>query len=81
MALKRKTTHKEFKDPALNMAVRIPSPPPLLDELKRRLDDPRASMEDIGKVVQTDAGLTASLYRILAKPVYGLRRPPETVHL
>ena len=79
MALKRKTTHKEFKDPALNMAVRIPSPPPLLDELKRRLDDPRASMEDIGKVVQTDAGLTASLYRILAKPVYGLRRPPETV--
>lgn len=71
--------HQEFTDPALNMAVRIPSPPPLLDELEKLLGDPKAGMEDIGHVVQTDAGLTASLYRILAKPAYGLRRPPETV--
>ncbi|NTV96781.1 MAG: HDOD domain-containing protein [Thiobacillus sp.] len=70
--------HQEFRDPALKMAVRIPSPPPLLDELNRLLDDPNAGMEDIAKVVQTDAGLTASLFRTLAKPVYGLRRPPET---
>jgi len=85
MALKKKTaatpaaTHQEFRDPALKMAVRIPSPPPLLDELNQLLDDPNAGMEDIGKVIQTDAGLTASLYRTLTKPVYGLRRPPETV--
>lgn len=79
MALTKQAKHQEFKDPALKMAVRIPSPPPLLEELNRLLDDPNASMEDIGKVVQTDAGLTASLYRILAKPVYGLRRPPGTV--
>lgn len=71
--------YQEFRDPALKMAVRIPSPPPLLDELNRLLDDPNAGMEDIAKVVQTDAGLTASLYRTLAKPVYGLRRPPGTV--
>lgn len=70
---------QEFTDPALKMAVRIPSPPPLLDELNRLLDAPSAGMDDIGKVVQTDAGLTASLYRTLAKPMYGLRRPPETV--
>lgn len=72
-------SHQEFRDPALSMAVRIPSPPPLLDELGRLLDDPNASMEEIAQVIQTDAGVTASLYRILAKPVYGLRRPPETV--
>jgi HD-like signal output (HDOD) protein len=72
-------THQEFTDPALKMAVRIPSPPPLLDELNRLLDDPNAGMEDIGAVVQTDAGLTAGLFRTLAKPMYGLRRPPETV--
>jgi HD-like signal output (HDOD) protein len=72
-------THKEFRDPALSMAVRIPSPPPLLDELNRMLDDPMATMEDIAQVIQTDAGLTAGLFRTLAKPVYGLRRPPETV--
>jgi HD-like signal output (HDOD) protein len=71
--------HKEFTDPALPMAVRIPSPPPLLGELDRLLNDPASRMEDISQVVQTDAGLTASLYRTLAKPVYGLRRPPETV--
>jgi HD-like signal output (HDOD) protein len=70
---------KIFSDPALKMAVSIPSPPPLLDELMRLLDAPDASMEAIGQVIQTDAGLTASLFRMLAKPVYGLRRPPETV--
>ena len=87
MALKKPTSKAEapaapyqlFSDPALNMSVRIPPPPPLLDELTRLLDDPNASMEDIGRIVQTDAGLTASLYRTLAKPAYGLRRPPETV--
>lgn len=85
MALKKQTPaapaakHQEFTDPALKMAVRIPSPPPLLDELHRLLGDPNSGMEDIGHVVQTDAGLTASLYRTLAKPSYGLRRPPETV--
>ena len=72
-------THQEFTDPALKMAVRIPSPPPLLDEINRLLDDPNARMEEFGQVVQTDAGLTASLYRTLAKPMYGVRRPPETV--
>jgi len=71
--------HKEFSDPALKMAVRIPSPPPLLDELTRLLDSPNASMDAISQVIQTDAGLTASLFRMLAKPIYGLRRPPETV--
>lgn len=71
--------HKEFTDPALKMAVRIPSPPPLLDELNRLLDDPGSGMDGIGQVVQTDAGLTASLFRTLATPLYGLRRPPESV--
>jgi len=36
-------------------------------------------MDSISQVIQTDAGLTASLFRMLAKPIYGLRRPPETV--
>ena len=86
MALKKQVAaaakvaaHQEFTDPALKMAVRIPSPPPLLDQLMRLLEMPNASMEDISQVIQTDAGLTASLYRMLAKPIYGLRRPPETV--
>ncbi len=72
-------THKEFTDPALRMAVRIPSPPPVLDRLMRLLDSPDSGMEQISQVIQTDAGLTASLFRMLAKPIYGLRRPPETV--
>ncbi|MEW5769441.1 MAG: HDOD domain-containing protein [Pseudomonadota bacterium] len=71
--------HQEFTDPALSMAVRIPSPPPLLDELHRLLDDPNSEMDDIAKVVQSDAGLTAMLFRTLSKPSYGLRKPPDTV--
>ncbi len=79
MASTQATTSQTFTDPALKMAIRVPSPPPLLEALDRILADPMASMEDIGKVVQTDAGLTASLFRTLSRPVYGLRRPPETV--
>ncbi len=71
--------NKEFSDPALKMAVSIPSPPPLLEDLMRLLDSPNAGLEEISQVIQTDAGLTASLYCTLAKPIYGLRRPPETV--
>ncbi|MCP5277257.1 MAG: HDOD domain-containing protein [Thiobacillus sp.] len=73
-------TYQEFTDPALPMAVRIPSPPPLLDELHALLEDPRSEMEDIARVVQSDAGLTSRLYRTLSKPCYGLRKPPETVN-
>ncbi len=73
------TKAQEFTDPALSMAVRVPSPPPLLDELHRLLDDPNSEMDEIAKVVQSDAGITASLYRTLAKPCYGLRKPPETI--
>jgi HD-like signal output (HDOD) protein len=70
---------QEFTDPALSMAVRIPSPPPLLDELYKLLDDPNSDMEDIARVVQSDAGITARLFRTLSSPVFGLRRPPESV--
>jgi HD-like signal output (HDOD) protein len=70
---------RKFTDPALKMEVSIPSPPPLLDELMRLLDAADSSMDRIGQVIQTDAGLTANLFRMLAKPIYGLRRPPETV--
>jgi HD-like signal output (HDOD) protein len=73
------TSHQEFRDPALSMAVRIPSPPPLLDKLNRLLETPNARMESIAQAIQSDAGLTASLFRTLSRPAYGLRRPPETV--
>jgi HD-like signal output (HDOD) protein len=72
-------THKKFTDPRLGMAVRIPSPPPLVDELRKVLDDPVSEIDAIAELVHKDAGITASLFKTLAKPIYGLRRPPETV--
>ncbi len=71
--------HKEFTDPRLGMAVRIPSPPPLVDELRSLLDNPSTDVDAIADLVQKDAGVTATLFKILARPVYGLRRPPESV--
>ncbi|HNI08748.1 MAG TPA: HDOD domain-containing protein, partial [Thiobacillaceae bacterium] len=57
----------------------IPSPPPLVDELKKLLDDPISEIDAIAELVLKDAGITACLFKTLAKPVYGLRRPPETI--
>ena len=53
------TTHQEFTDPILGMAVRIPSPPPLVDELKKLLDDPFSEIDAIAELVLKDAGITA----------------------
>lgn len=71
--------HQQFSDPKLRMSVRIPSPPPLIDELRKTLDDPDSELDTIAELVRKDAGITASLYKTLAKPVYGLRKPPETI--
>lgn len=72
-------SHQVFTDPMLGMAVRIPSPPPLVDELKKLLDDADSEIDAIADLIHKDAGITASLYKTLAKPIYGLRRPPETI--
>ncbi|MEW5788407.1 MAG: HDOD domain-containing protein [Pseudomonadota bacterium] len=71
--------HKVFKDPKTGLSLRIPSPPPLVDELERALGNPNTNMDIIAGLVQQDAGITAGLFRTLATPIYGLRKPPETV--
>ena len=73
------TTHQVFTYPMLGIAVSIPSPPPLVDELKQLLDEAESEIDAIAELVHKDAGITASLYKTLAKPIYGLRRPPETI--
>lgn len=72
-------SHKKFSDPKLGMSVRIPSPPPLVDQLQKLLDDPSSEIDAIAGLVNKDAGITASLFKTLSKPVYGLRRPPDTI--
>jgi putative nucleotidyltransferase with HDIG domain len=52
-------------------ANHLVSLPEIFYRAQELLDDPRADSRTIGKVIETDAGLTARLLRIANSPLYG----------
>lgn len=59
--------------------IQLPARPVLIPELKRLLDDPDFDISSLAKLVRQDAGLTASLFRLMRSPAYANRRKLETV--
>jgi len=59
--------------------VELVSLPEVLIRLNALVDDPRSSMEDIARVIETDAGLAARLLRIVNSPFYGLPSRVDTI--
>lgn len=57
------------------LAVRdLPSLPRVFEEISRRLNDPRSSMEEIAQLVALDQALTAKVLRMVNSPLYGFPR-------
>ncbi|MCU0841855.1 MAG: HDOD domain-containing protein [Thiobacillaceae bacterium] len=65
--------------PATALDIQIPSPPALLLDLERLMDEPRVNLQAIAERIAQDAGVTAQIFRLLASPAYGLRRPPDSL--
>lgn len=59
--------------------IELVSLPEALVRLNSLVDDPRSSMEDIARVIETDTGLAARLLRIVNSPFYGLPSRVDTI--
>lgn len=66
-------------DKLLKSGVTIPPQPKIMIELDRLLHEPQVSINAIAKLVSHDPALTAIIFRIIGSPIYGLRKPIESV--
>jgi HD-like signal output (HDOD) protein len=63
----------------LKNGISIPAQPKVMIELDRLLAQPQANISAIAKLVSHDPSLTAIIFRIIGSPIYGLRKPIESV--
>jgi HD-like signal output (HDOD) protein len=67
-------------EPGINPdSILIPSPPSLLIELERLMDEEDINIAAVAQLISKDPGVTAQIFRQLASPVYGLSKPPESL--
>lgn len=59
--------------------IKIPPQPAILVELEQRLSKKDVNIADIAALVSKDVGLSAIVFKLLNSPVYGLRRPVESI--
>jgi HD-like signal output (HDOD) protein len=69
---------KLLSSPALRSAVgqveQLPSPPDVVVEVGRLIDDDRASLDDIAQVIERDAALAAKVIQLVNSAFFGLSR-------
>ncbi|MDD9302402.1 MAG: HDOD domain-containing protein [Desulfobacter sp.] len=53
--------------------------PAVIHPLLEKVDDPKASMEDISNIIQYDPALTASVLRTTNSAFFGLKHPAESI--
>jgi HD-like signal output (HDOD) protein/CheY-like chemotaxis protein len=57
----------------------LPSVPVVYQEVIACLQNPNASLPDVGKVVSKDLGMTATLLKLVSSAFFGLSKPVSTV--
>lgn len=67
-------------DKALLPDVRLPVLPKAVMDFCRKADDPNADLRDLGRIIETDAGLTCQLLRQVNCATFGLRQKANTAH-
>ncbi len=63
----------------LRHRINLVSLPQLVVQLQEAINSPKASVEDIAKIISNDVKLTASLLRLVNSPLYGLVNRIETI--
>lgn len=59
-------------------SIKLPILPQALIEFNRRAEDPNAGVNDLGKIIQSDSGLTCELLRYVNSSQFGLRQKIAT---
>lgn len=63
----------------LKQRINLVSLPQLVVQLQEAINSPKASADDIAKIIGNDVKLTASLLRLVNSPLYGMVNKIETV--
>ncbi|MGE5027001.1 MAG: HDOD domain-containing protein [Betaproteobacteria bacterium] len=63
----------------LDNGIKIPPQPSILTEIERLLGQPQVHMGNVAALVAKDAGLAAMVFKIISSPVYGVRKPAESL--
>lgn len=66
-------------DNLLKSGITIPAQPKVMIDLDRLIGQPQANISAIAKLVSHDPALTAVIFRIIGSPIYGLRKPIDSV--
>jgi HD-like signal output (HDOD) protein len=56
----------------------LPSLPVIYDKLQKKIRDPEASLEDIGKIISQDIAMTAKILQLVNSSFFGLYQKVET---
>lgn len=59
-------------------SIQLPTLPQALNEFNRRAEDPNAGVNDLGKIIQSDTGLTCDLLRYVNSSRFGLKQKVAT---
>jgi HD-like signal output (HDOD) protein len=63
----------------LGSGVTLPAQPKVMLEIERMIHKPHAKMSAIAKMVSKDPALTAIVFKIIGSPIYGLRKPIDSL--
>jgi len=63
----------------LGSGISIPAQPKIMLEMDRLINKPKVNMNAIAQLVSKDPALTAIIFRIIGSPIYGLRKPVDSV--
>lgn len=70
--------HNQLKE-LLGNGIKIPPQPAILTEIEQVLGQSQVHIGDVAALVARDAGLAAMVYKIIGSPVYGVRKPAESL--
>lgn len=69
---------KEFQK-LLDSGISLPAQPSIMQEIEHLIHRPKVRMDAIAKMISSDTALTAIIFKIIGSPIYGLRKPVDSV--
>lgn len=79
MTVELTTDEQKELEKLLGSGVCLPAQPKIMLEMERLINKPKVNMSAIAQLVSKDPALTAIIFRIIGSPIYGLRKPVDSV--
>ncbi|QDT44566.1 HDOD domain protein [Gimesia alba] len=75
----RKELIGEGKQSPLPSTIKLPMLPKAVMEFSRKAEDPKSTPKELSKIIETDAGISCELLRMVNSSAFGLRRKVSSI--